>query len=86
MGILGEAQMRCLRIQRAGLDKIRAVALRDGVPAAQIGRDMKILRDVANGSMKQAAERSGVARSTVSWVVKKYEGYALEILGGIKNG
>lgn len=69
-------RLRTIRI--AGLSRVKRAALRMGVTTVE--RDMKILRDVANGNVPEAAFRSGCSQATVTRVVKRYEEIALALL------
>lgn len=68
------------RIRRAGLGKVRLRAQADGRTPERVARDVGILRDVANGSIPQAAAKAKCSRRHVEDVLTKYGAYALEIL------
>ena len=70
------------RILLAGLGKVKARALEDGVKPEKLARDVQILKAVAVGSINQASHRCRCHRRTVEKILRKYEGYALEIIGG----
>ena len=65
-------------IRKAGVGRVKKTAARLGVKTVE--RDIKILRDVANGSVPQAAEKSGVSEALVIRVLRRYADIASAIL------
>ena len=80
MSIVGKDGVQIGRIRRAGLGKVKAAALAAGQKPEQVARDIGILRAVANGTPATAAERCRVTRCVVWKTLRKYGGFALEIL------
>jgi hypothetical protein len=82
MSIVGKDGVQIGRIRRAGLGKVKAAALAAGRKPETVDRDLAILRAVANGTPATAAERCRVPHKSVWRVLRRYEGFALEILNG----
>ena len=82
MSVVGKDGVQIGRIRRAGLGNVKAAALGAGQDPARVARDIGILRAVANGTPASAAERCRVSHKSVWRVLRRYEGYALEILNG----
>lgn len=79
--MIGDQTAHRLRlIRNAGLQKVRKAAAACG--RQDVGRDMQVLRDVANGSTPQAAAKNNMSESTVRHIVKRYAQIAEEILSG----
>lgn len=85
MAIDGELPLRIMRIRRAGLNRVAELAINSGVTPEQLERDLRCLRYAANsgGNANRAAQACRIGRSTACRIIEKYEGYALQILGGI---
>ena len=73
------------RIQRAGLGKVRAAALRNGVRPEQWDEDVRVLRAVANSSPASAAQKCGIGRGAVWYRLTKYARIAESILDTTKE-
>lgn len=82
MSVLGDDGVLIWRIRRAGLGKVKAAALAAGRKPEMVDRDLAILRAAANGTPATAAERCRVTRCVVWKTLRKYGGFALEILNG----
>lgn len=68
------------RIRRAGLGQVKAAARKDGRSAAQISRDVSILRAAALGGIERARLEHHCARGTVEALLERYGAYAQAIL------
>lgn len=86
MSVLGDDGVLIWRIRRAGLSKVKAAALAAGRKPKMVDRDLAILRAAANGTPATAAERCRMTRCVVWKTLRKYGGYALEILNRPENG
>lgn len=64
-------------IRNAGLSLLREKAQARGWDWS---RDRQVLKDIANGSMEQAAEKNRVGYSTVQNILKRYDEEARRIL------
>lgn len=78
-------------IRAAGLSRVRRAAIRGGIQT--VDRDFKVLRDIANGSTAQAAEKSHIAESSARAILARYDAIALGLLareypqgGGERDG
>lgn len=80
MPIVGRDGIQIDRIRRAGLGRVRAAALRDGLDPERVTRDFAILRAVANGGISTAAAKCRISRETVLHALRRYEKYAQQIL------
>lgn len=67
------------RIRTAGLSRLREIAQEKGYPWE---RDRKVLKDIANGSMEQAAEKSRLSYSSVQHILRRYDRLAQGIIEG----
>lgn len=65
------------RIRTAGLSRLREIAQAQGYPWE---RDRKVLKDIANGSMEQAAEKSRLSYSSVQHILRRYDRLAQGII------
>ena len=70
-------------IRKAGVGRVKKTALRLGVKTVE--RDMKILRDIANGSVPQAAERSRVSEALARRVLARYAEIAESVIARDKR-
>ena len=80
MSIQRSDTSRIDRIRLAGFTNVIAKAKAAGVAPWRIQRDISIIKAIAVSSINQAAQSTGVHPTTAEKVLKKYEGYALEIL------
>lgn len=80
MPYLGKDAIQINRIRMAGLGKVRAAALQDGLTEERVARDVAILRAVANGNPSSAAAKCCVAKKTIWRVLRRYENYANQIM------
>lgn len=69
---------RLRTIRSAGLGRVKAQALRQGITSADA--DMQTLKWIANGSITQAADKLGVNSAVVGRTLRKYEKIAKGIL------
>ena len=85
MAYPGKDGLLIRRIQRAGLGKVRAAALRQGTRPEQWHEDVKVLRAVANSSPASAAQKCGIGRGAVWYRLTKYARIAESILDTTKE-
>ena len=76
--ISDQTSAKLRRIRNAGLSNLRDIAQKKGYPWE---RDRQVLKDIANGSMEQAAAKNRLGYSTVQHILKRYD----EISTGILN-
>lgn len=77
--ISDQTSAKLRRIRTAGLSRLREIAQEQGYPCE---RDRKVLRDIANGSMEQAAEKIRLSYSSVRRILRRYDMLAQGIIAG----